>query len=322
MRSHEVENWALDIIDRVKVGHPVEDSRVELKSEYPIDLSKAARRIAGHANAARGEPILWLLGVDENSKSIPGVSAIEFSNWYAGVKAQFDDLAPEPVSLSISVDGSSVLAVYFETDRAPYVVKNPAGGSIQREVPWREATGVRSASRSQLLRILSPIQRLPAIECFSGLVELRRFQDQKGRRLMDFIGMFALFLTQSSGQESVFPSHRAAVTLFPPGVEPLELLTADFYSAGADTVNASPSFISVRGSGTFEFRSRETIDREDLMGIQNDQWAEELPVRLNLFCVEADSHIVMDHTFIEPRVRELSHFWRFGNYAFMKKPIR
>ena len=59
-------------------------------------------------------------------------------------------------------------ALYFETDRAPFVVKNQEGGTIQREVPWREATGVKSATRSQLLRLLSPLQRLPSLEVIGG----------------------------------------------------------------------------------------------------------------------------------------------------------
>lgn len=35
MRKHEIENWVLQIVDQVKVGQPNEDSRVELKTEYP-----------------------------------------------------------------------------------------------------------------------------------------------------------------------------------------------------------------------------------------------------------------------------------------------
>lgn len=46
MRNHEIENWALSIVDRVLAGQPIEDVRVELKSTW-IDAKKAARRIAG-----------------------------------------------------------------------------------------------------------------------------------------------------------------------------------------------------------------------------------------------------------------------------------
>lgn len=65
MRMNDIENWALKIIDRVQSSQPVEDSRVELKAQWPVELNKAARQIAGHANAAHGESILWLIGIDE-----------------------------------------------------------------------------------------------------------------------------------------------------------------------------------------------------------------------------------------------------------------
>jgi hypothetical protein len=54
MRRAELEAWVLEVLERVEQGKPVEDSRVELKREWP-DPERAARRIAGHANAARGE---------------------------------------------------------------------------------------------------------------------------------------------------------------------------------------------------------------------------------------------------------------------------
>ena len=64
MNSRQIESWALRVIDCVKRGQPNEDFLVELKRDW-IDEAKAARRIAGHANAARGENILWLIGFDE-----------------------------------------------------------------------------------------------------------------------------------------------------------------------------------------------------------------------------------------------------------------
>ena len=43
MKLHQIESWALDIVDRVQSGQPVEDSRVELKAEW-IDPVKAFDR--------------------------------------------------------------------------------------------------------------------------------------------------------------------------------------------------------------------------------------------------------------------------------------
>lgn len=57
MRLSEIEAWALAIADRVIARQPVEDDRVELKAAF-IEPDKAARRLAGHANAARGSSLL------------------------------------------------------------------------------------------------------------------------------------------------------------------------------------------------------------------------------------------------------------------------
>ena len=111
MRAHEIENWALNIIHRIQCGQPTEDSRVELKRDWPDDPWKAARRIAGHANAARGEAILWLIGADEASGAVPGVNYSEFSRWFGPVSAAFDELAPSPLSLNVPFSGVTVVAL-------------------------------------------------------------------------------------------------------------------------------------------------------------------------------------------------------------------
>ena len=57
MRIHEIETWVLQIVERVESEQPIEDSRIELKSDW-IDPAKAARQLAGHANAAHGDTLL------------------------------------------------------------------------------------------------------------------------------------------------------------------------------------------------------------------------------------------------------------------------
>lgn len=170
MNSRQIESWALRVIDGVKNGQPNEDSLVELKREW-ISGEKAARRIAGHANAARGENILWLIGVDEKlgKQCVIGASANDLSSWYPTVEACFDELAPRMIPLNIPIDGLTVVALLFETDRSPFVIKNAAygsqgGGSVELEVPWRESTSVRSARRSEIIRLLAPLELLPDIE--------------------------------------------------------------------------------------------------------------------------------------------------------------
>ena len=106
MRSHEIENWVLSVIDRVERRLPNEDSRVELKSEW-IDPQRVARQIAAHANAARGDPILWIIGADQQ-RGIVGANHEELANWFAQVKAQFDGLAPQLTDLNVPVKSGAL----------------------------------------------------------------------------------------------------------------------------------------------------------------------------------------------------------------------
>lgn len=209
MRAHQIESWALDIIDRVQANQPIEDSRVEIKAKW-ISPEKAARRLAGHANASRGAPILWLIGLDEQ-KGVVGADHEELADWYAGVKSQFDGLAPKLTDLNIPVEGKTVVALYFETERTPFVVKNPSfgkpsGGPVAREVPWREGTRTCSATRADLLRLLSPLQMLPDFEVLSGTLKAeRRGADESN---LNWGLKLELYAVPSGVSRVVIPFHR------------------------------------------------------------------------------------------------------------------
>jgi hypothetical protein len=114
MRPHEIEQWVLNIVARVKANQPNEDSRVELKAEWPPDSYKTARQIAGHANAARGDQILWIVGVDQ-AAGIHEVDTTELATWYPTVRRHFDELAPELQDLNVPIDGKTVVALLFDT---------------------------------------------------------------------------------------------------------------------------------------------------------------------------------------------------------------
>src|SRR5262245_50974508 len=123
MKASDVEFWTLQIADRVAAKAGAEDSRVELKRNWPVDANRTARRLAGHANAVRGEPLLWLIGVDEKTGPV-GAAPIELSNWWAQVRAEFDGIAPDMVmDLIVPWKELSIHALLFGTERLPYVVK-------------------------------------------------------------------------------------------------------------------------------------------------------------------------------------------------------
>lgn len=178
MQNHELESWILSVADRVKKSQPIEDVRVEAKAEWPDDLPRAARQIAALANANSSESILWIVGLDDDNHKVTGADAKEFTDWIAGIRKQFDDsFAPEVRNLNVPLDGATLVGLYFETDRAPYVVKNPKFGQpgvkVELEVPWRDGTRTRSAKRSDLIRILSPRAKLPVIHVLHSTIEYR-----------------------------------------------------------------------------------------------------------------------------------------------------
>ena len=218
MKKQEIEFRVLDIIDRLEKGQPIEDDMVELKTEWPSDHFKAARRIAAHANCARGEPIMWLIGIDEKT-GVVGADFEELSVWYAKIKSKFDQLlAPNLISLAVPYNGKTVVALVFETERAPFVIRIPATwGPVTYEVPWREANSTRSARRSDLIKILYPIQKQPSIEILNGSIELQKAISGMGQGAYQWnLNMMLYFITYSS-ETMVFPFHRCEVLWRPQG---------------------------------------------------------------------------------------------------------
>lgn len=58
--------------------------------------------------------------------------------------------------MNIDVDDKTIVALLFETTSAPFVIKVP--NSDRLEIPWREGTRTRSATRAEVLRMLSLLQ--------------------------------------------------------------------------------------------------------------------------------------------------------------------
>ena len=210
MRSSILEARVLSLIDAVRAKRPVEDSLVELKTIWPVDVAKAARQLAGHCNAVHGEPVLWLIGVDEDG-TVPGVNHTELSNWIQKIYGQFVDLSPRLIlDLNIPIEGKTVVALLFDSERAPFLVRNPAFGKagevVQAEVPWRDGTGVRSARRKELLRILEPSQQLPDVKLRSISVSLMEFHiAEKGNKRFQLTIEAELYISPRQDSRVVFP---------------------------------------------------------------------------------------------------------------------
>jgi hypothetical protein len=110
-------------------------SKTSVSNARPSGRRRAGQRasLPGHANMAHGEPILWIIGVDEDSHQVTGASDVELADWWAQVVAALDQgIAPglTPLIVPVSAD-RSVVALYMTTERTPYVVRRQ---SEQRSV--------------------------------------------------------------------------------------------------------------------------------------------------------------------------------------------
>jgi hypothetical protein len=168
----EITGWALEVVRRLEEGRQTEDAFVELKAQWPADPLRAARRLAAHANSARGEPILWLIGVDER-RGVVGVQAHEISTWWDQVENQFDRIAPAMTEVALEVpSGPAVVAVCFDTSERPFVVRT-GKEDVDREIPWREGTRTRSARRSEILTMLERPAPAPVAAMVDGSLVAR-----------------------------------------------------------------------------------------------------------------------------------------------------
>ncbi|MCI0564374.1 MAG: ATP-binding protein [Nitrososphaera sp.] len=295
MRSIQIESWALDVIKRVEAGQPNEDTRVELKAGW-IDPDKTARHIAGHANAASGEPILWLIGIDQ-SKGVIGVDHNELANWYPAVASQFDGMAPVMVDINIPYLGKTIVALLFETDRAPFVVRNPdygvkPGVSIAYEVPWREGTSTRTANRSDLIRLLVPILKLPEIEILEGKLTLRRHDKYRWSFELQ------LYITPQEMTPVVIPFHRCIATIKLPALENLITLE-NLRLSPPYKLAAAPVGIGWKpDSYTIAHTENELIlQGPGRVNFYGEAWSDELPIKLEGSTVEIQVMLFPTHTY-------------------------
>lgn len=260
MTYNEIEMWVLRVIEQVKNGQPNEDARVELKAEWPESHSKAARQIAAHANPASGEPILWIIGVDQKS-GVVGADHNEMANWYKQVESYFDDgIAPSVTDLNVPFESKTVVALLFNTERRPFVVKTQNGGSISHEVPWRGATSTRSAKRAELLGMLSRIPRLPKWEAVNGTLNkepLTRPRMRGSNRLWRL--WFNLYVIPEGTERLSIPFHRCSGSLdFPTAgsnpkfrsfiLSPYDRQSVNIKGSNTDLVISGPGMVTLEAS--------------------------------------------------------------------------
>jgi hypothetical protein len=249
MTPQQIESWALRVIDQVERSQNAEDALVELKSEWPSDPNKAARQLGGHANAARGEPVLWLIGIDEKAHKVVGAPLSEFANWYPTVEKEFDGLAPRCTPLNIPHKDGTVVALLVETDRAPYAVRNavhgqPGGGPVSLEVPWRNGARTDSAKRADLIRLLTPVTKLPDVELLAAGLWAQETEQPQPKHVAWRLDTY-LFVIPRGNAPVVIASHRCE-SLLQPSEAGGYALPLSGYVFGSDT----PANVRTKGAVT------------------------------------------------------------------------
>ncbi len=204
MRAAELENWTRRVLEAVGRAQTVEDSRVELKSEFP-DAAKAARQLAGHANASHAEHVLWIIGADEEAGTVPGVDHGELEQWIPQLEARFDELPPHLLmSLRVPWKEVYVSALLFDASRRPYVIRE----GDRRLVKWRRGDHTVDATRGDLLRLLVEEAGTPAFEVISGEIVAYPEHDDPWLDLK-----LELYQERRLPSVAVCPYHRAEIRL-------------------------------------------------------------------------------------------------------------
>lgn len=204
MRRQQIEILTLQAVDALITGKGAEDSRVEFKSQWP-EVNKV-RQLAGHANSAQGEEIIWIIGIDEKTKKYTNPPHPDLEKWWSQFESQFDDqMAPDLTELTVAIgDGNYVTALAFSTDRAPYVVKTKNAGATELEVPWRDGTRTRSARRGELVRMLIPASRVPEVIISECTINGTQGVNQEGE-FSSMSGTLKCYLEQGINEGSFFP---------------------------------------------------------------------------------------------------------------------
>jgi hypothetical protein len=246
MRQQQLEVLVIDAIDRARSGNPIEDDRIEFKQAWP-EPSKA-RQLAGTVNRANGNDVIYIVGANE-AGDLFALGSTDVADWWAQHSSRFDGVAPDLQNhINIPIDdGGSVTALQFGTDRAPYVVKADKGGSPEREVPIRDGTRTRSATRAELLRMLLPQAAVPPALLLEGRVNSEMYLGDDDRNCY-MSGSVSVFLEHTAREGVMLPWHDMTATIEAKGrVFPLSVGLSP-----AKEGQVAPAFgVHVRRDGAF-----------------------------------------------------------------------
>ncbi|BCW84095.1 hypothetical protein NicSoilE8_17680 [Arthrobacter sp. NicSoilE8] len=217
MRAIDLEARVITAVDRIRAGQLAEHDLIECKRDWPQESK--ARQLAGSLNRAGGDPVIYIIGIDEKTAEVFDVSSTDVLDWWGQITPRFDHTPPEMIrhiAVPVGENGEHVVAVAFASDRAPYVVKT-GNANPSLEVPMREGTGTRSARRDELLRILIPAVRLPQIVVLGASLQGEYFPPATNPHTEEFscTGELRIYVEHSGEGIVTFPAHgmRGKVTV-------------------------------------------------------------------------------------------------------------
>jgi hypothetical protein len=209
MRPTVLETRVLAAVDKIRSGVSVENDFIECKRDWPQDSK--VRQLAASLNRAGGEPVIYIIGIDEDSGEIFDVTGTEVSDWWNQITPKFDQRPPEMIRhMTVPIeDGKSVVAVAFASDRAPYVVKTGVANP-SLEVPMREGTSTRTAKRDELLRLLMPAVLLPQVVVLEVSLYSEYYPPKSpngGTEEFSSIGQLRVYLEHTGPEAVTMPAH-------------------------------------------------------------------------------------------------------------------
>ncbi len=219
----QLEYRALNLLEALAAGRRLieADAHAAIFPGWPAPAPRAARRLAAHANAARGRDVLWLIGVGPDGRG-PGGDLRKFDDWLATLLPFFDGLPPRITALKVPLSpaqgkrpAKSVVAVHVETSRVPFVIR-PGARSKVLEVPWLDAeTGaVRSAGRLELVKLLTSLQEVPQLEILEAdLTFYKNPHSTYSKTTFRWTLDGALYFVPHGDDRIIFPLHRCRANL-------------------------------------------------------------------------------------------------------------
>ena len=259
----QLEYRALSLLEALHSGRALvdADATAAVWRAWPGPPALAARRLAAHANAARGRDLLWLIGVDSAGRG-PGADHSRFNAWLDSVLPFFDGLAPRVSALKIPLapaagkrPARTMSALLVETSRTPFVVRG-GGRAGALEVPWLDLAGgpIRQAGRLELIKLLTPLQDLPQLEILEAELTFYKNPHASYSNKATFRWTLdgSLYLLPNGDGRVIIPLHRCRGSLAGTVGQPFSAPTADInFTAdkNSSAVRLTDSAILVEGLG-------------------------------------------------------------------------